>query len=251
MIRVLDDAGALAEAAAAVFAGEVREAFRSRGRCAVALAGGSTPRSTYRILGETYRSSVPWERLDLFWGDERLVPPDHPDSNEGMVRDELIERLSIPEANIHPVRTLLGSAREAADDYQAELRAFFNLAGAELPRFDLVLLGLGEDGHTASLMPGSEAVGERGRLVSVCALEHLEHPRVTLTLPVLNAARRVVFLVSGQRKAEILWRVLEGPPQPDELPAQAVRPDDGAAWWLVDRDAASRLTDGETAGESE
>ncbi|PIR19004.1 MAG: 6-phosphogluconolactonase, partial [Elusimicrobia bacterium CG11_big_fil_rev_8_21_14_0_20_64_6] len=196
--------------------------------------------------GEFY-GQVRWDRVHVFWGDERFVPPDHRDSNYRAAREALLSRVPIPEEQVHRVRTEFATARKSAEDYSHALRLFFRLKTGELPRFDLIFLGMGEDGHTASLFPGSAAVRERERLVVSDKPEGQDAERVTLTVPVLNAAARVVFLVSGESKAETLREVLEGSPRPDYLPAQAVRPEgDGALLWLVDRSAAKLLacTDG-------
>ncbi len=244
MIEVHPDPEALAEAAAARFVDAARASIAAHGRFAVALAGGHTPAATYRLLAAT--AAVEWARVHLFWGDERLVPPDHPDSNYRMVRETLLAGAPVPAANVHPVPTGRGSAEASAAAYEETLERWFGLAagagrGTERPRFDLVLLGLGEDGHTASLMPGCPALAETARLVSSCAPEHLAHPRITLTLPAINAARRVLFLIAGAGKAEALSRVLAGEEPPDALPAAGVRPDGGELAWLVDEAAAGRL----------
>ncbi len=252
MIEVHPDPEALAEAAAARFAAAARAAIATHGRFAVALAGGHTPAATYRLLAASAepagagRAAVDWSRVHLFWGDERAVPPDHPDSNYRMVRETLLAGAPVPAANVHPVPTGLGSAEASAAAYEETLERWFGLAagggpGTERPRFDLVLLGLGEDGHTASLMPGCPALAETARWVATCAPQSLPHPRITLTLPAINAGRRVVFLVAGAAKAPALARVLEGDEEPGRLPAAGVRPGDGELRWLVDRAAAGRL----------
>jgi 6-phosphogluconolactonase len=242
MIRILSDPGALALAAAETIAKNVRHAIGREGRCTLALSGGETPLETYRMLARRHRDSVPWDRVHFFWGDERFVPPDHEESNYGAVQRELLKHLPIREESQYRVRTELESPEAAADDYQDRIQEFFGVAEDARPRFDLVLLGLGEDGHTASLLPGCEARWESSRQVVSCTLETRAHPRITLTLPVLNAAKRTLFLVSGSRKARILRRTLEGSPADVSLPARRVRPFGEPPMWLVDQDAAQELS---------
>jgi len=216
----------------------VRAALRSRDQFTVALAGGSTPRQLYSLLTE---KRLDWERLHFFWGDERCVPPDHANSNFRMADEVLLSHVPIPAENIHRIHGEL-PAEEAALDYEDELRHFFRY---QTPRFDLILLGLGSDGHTASLFPGTPAVREKVRWV--VGVDHRSPPpplvnRVTLTPPALNAAANIIFLVSGTEKAERLAEVLQGPYQPELLPAQIVKPVDGHVCWLVDQAAADKLT---------
>lgn len=243
-IEIVADGAALARAAAGEFVARARAAVEARGTFFVALSGGATPGAAYSLLSDPageFLGRVPWGHSQVFWGDERCVPPDHPDSNYRAAWESLLSRVPIPEDRIHRVRTELGSAWRSADDYSKALRVVFRLKTGELPRFDLVLLGLGIDGHTASLFPGGSAVRERERLVVAVAGGREGAWRVTFTVPVLNAAARVVFLVSGEGKAAALREVLHGPLRPDDLPAQAVRPEgDGTLLWLVDRAAAAR-----------
>lgn len=254
MIRVHADREALAEGAARLFADSARRAAAERGRFTVALAGGSTPAPLYRRLTRGEGSAgleVQWHRVHLFWGDERMAPPQDEASNFRMVELELLEHVPVPPGNVHPIDTGLGSAEEAAKAYEAEIRDFFQeseVIGQLPPRFDLVLLGLGEDGHTASLFPGCPAVEERFRWVAACELDRLDHPRVTLTRPILERGRRVVFLVSGAGKADVLRRVLDGD---RELPAARLRPREGEPWWLVDEAAASSLEKAHEEGTRE
>jgi 6-phosphogluconolactonase len=236
-IEVAPDASSLAERAAEEFIYLVGRAFQTEGRFTVALAGGSSPQRMYaRLVG----ADVNWERIHFFWGDERCVPPSHADSNYHMADEALLRSIPIPKGNIHRIHGEL-SAEEAAQDYEDELRRFFS---DRIPHFNLVLLGLGSDGHTASLFPKAPAVRETRQWVA--AVSHSVPPpplvdRVTLTYPVLNAADQVLFLVSGAEKAERLAQVLYGPSQPDLLPAQAVKPVRGAICWLVDQAAAAKL----------
>jgi 6-phosphogluconolactonase len=236
-VEVLPDARSLAERAAEEFVRQANQALRTGSRFTVALAGGSTPQRMYTLLAG---ARVDWRGVHFFWGDERCVPPGNADSNYHMADEALLNHIPIPTGNVHRIPGEL-PAKEAAQDYEDQLRRFF---GGATPRFNLVLLGLGEDGHTASLFPGAPAVQEKTHWVA--SVSHSVPPpplvdRVTLTLPVLNAADQVLFLVSGADKSERLAQVLQGPTQPDLLPAQAVKPVKGSLRWLVDRAAASKL----------
>ena len=239
-LAVLPSAAALADATAARFVAAAEDAIASRGQFIVALSGGSTPRDTYRQLAtEALVSRVMWSRVQVLWGDERCVPPDHMESNYRMARDTLLDRVPVPAGNVHRI---LGedAPTSAAEAYEATLRALLRTpAGA---RIDLVLLGLGEDGHTASLFPGSAAVHEQTRWVLAARASAASMWRITLTPAVINAAAEVLFLVSGGAKAAILRRVLEGPRRPQELPAQAIAPSNGRVRWYVDTAAAADLT---------
>jgi 6-phosphogluconolactonase len=237
-IAVMPDSTTLAREAAQRFAGLALEAVGSHGRFSAALSGGSTPRALYTLLAqEPHRGQVPWDGIHLFWGDERCVPPDNPGSNYRLANEALIAHVPIPPENIHRVQ----GEREpeaAARLYDRALRDFY--CGPR-PRFDLVLLGLGEDGHTASLFPGSEAVGETERLAVAVEAHYQDRPahRVTLTLPAINTARHVVFLVTGSAKAGIVQAVLDDPR--GHFPAGQVRPTAGQLTWLLDAEAAGQL----------
>ena len=240
-VRVVADAGALAAEAAREVAAALGDAVRSRGRGAIALSGGSTPRRLYALLAdEPWRSRLAWDRLAFFFGDERHVPPDDPQSNYRMAREELFDRVPVPPANVHRVAAEDPDVARAALRYEEEIRRDFGLAPGELPRFDVVLLGLGPDGHTASLFPETAALAETRRIAVANRVEKLGAWRITLTYPVFDAAGLVLFLVAGEDKAETLCAVLEGPPAPG-LPARRIRPAAGRLLWLVDRAAASRL----------
>jgi 6-phosphogluconolactonase len=243
-VRVFSDLPELARAAAEEVARAAGEAARHVDRFTLGLSGGSTPRALYRLLAspeEPFRDRLPWSWTHLFWGDERHVPPDHPESNFRMAKEAMIDLVPVPPGNVHRIPGEEPDAARAAGEYEAELRSFFRLSRGELPRFDLVLLGLGEDGHTVSLFPGTRAIHERERLVVAHWIEKLNAFRVTLTPPVLNATARVIFLVSGEEKAEALRAVLEGGFEPDRYPAQIVRPAKGSLVWMVDRAAARTL----------
>lgn len=240
-VRVFEDPEALARGAAEELARRAEAAVRDANRFTLALSGGHTPLALYGLLADVYGPRFPWDRIHLFWGDERDVPPDDEASNFGTLRREMLNRMSRRPASVHPIPTTGQDAAAVAWTYERELVNFFGLAPGEPPRFDVVLLGLGGDGHTASLFPGTVALTEQKRLVVANWVEELSSHRITLTLPVLNAARAVLFLVAGEAKAEILRRVLQGPHDREALPAQLVRPDDGDLFWLVDRAAASLL----------
>lgn len=237
MIRVYLDREALSLAAAELFATAAQSAVRDTGRFAVALAGGDTPRRTYEILAhEPFRNRVPWEKTHVFWGDERCVPAADPRNNARMAGQALLDQVSVPDGQVHPM--VCGQApQDAAKEYEALLRSCFP---GDLPRFDLILLGLGENGHTASLFPQTPVLDERRRWVADVLLADEGMCRLSLTVPVINQASRVVFLVSGANKASILREVLEGSPDPHRVPACLIRPV-GQLVWLVDRDAARLL----------
>jgi 6-phosphogluconolactonase len=244
-IEILGDADAVALRAADLFAMAAQEAAAARGRFAVALAGGETPRALYRLLArQQFSQKVPWRRVQLYWGDERCVPPDDEKSNYGMARDAFIKHVPIGEANVHRMRGE-DPPEEAARAYDAELR---RLAAQERPRvdvpvFDLVLLGLGTDGHTASLFPHSDVLAEEDRF-SVATTAPDGSARLTVTAPVLNAARRVWFLVTGAKKAGMVAEVIEGLRVPNAVPAQGVAPVHGTLTWLLDEAAAAELSPG-------
>jgi 6-phosphogluconolactonase len=234
-------------AAAVHYIGSVAwEAFIQRGRFTIALAGGSTPERTYALLARPENARrVNWERTLVFFGDERLVPHDDPRSNFAMAERSLLSRVPLPADNVFAVPVEIGPPEAVAAAYAGTLAREFNLPpGGLLPRFDLILLGLGDDGHTASLFPGKPALEERDAWVVATPPGVLPPPveRVTFTFPVLNAAREVVFLVSGAGKAEVLREVLEGAPPVSERPAVGVRPAEGRLVWLVDEAAAGRLS---------
>ncbi|MGD8490479.1 MAG: 6-phosphogluconolactonase [Anaerolineae bacterium] len=238
-VIVVPDPAALAAKAAERFAAAAQEAAPSRGRFGVALSGGSTPRALFRVLAsEPYQGQIPWAQTHIFWGDERCVPPNDPNSNYYLAHETLLGHISIPPENIHRIRGEL-EPEAAARAYDRELQDVY--CGPR-PRFDLVLLGLGRDGHTASLFPGSPALHEAEQLAVAVQAEYEDRPaqRVTLTLPAIKTARQVLFLVAGADKSEIVRAVLEGPG--GQLPAQMVSPTAGRFVWLLDAAAASQLT---------
>lgn len=239
-IEIYADAQAASRAAAESFAQQAAEAVQARGRFSVALSGGSAPEQSYRMLGdEPFRSMIPWDGVHLFWGDDRCVTPGHPRSNFRMANTAFITRVPIPPQNVHRMPGEL-PPREGAARYAAELEAFF---GPGVPRFDLVHLGIGPDGHTASLFPFDDLLRERERTVGWSLHRPLGEWRLTFTVPVLNAARRVEMLALGEGKASIVRSALEGPIDPYSIPAQLVRPA-GEMVWMLDRGAASGLAGG-------
>ncbi len=241
-IITLPDFESLARAAAEHLIKLAREAIEARGCFAVALSGGSTPRGAYALLAtDELAGQLDWSCIHVFWGDERCVPPDHPDSNYRMARQALLDHVPLPAENIYRIRGEL-EPEEAAAQYERTLRTFFSASPEQtVPEFDLILLGMGDDGHTASLFPGSAALHERNRWVVASCVDKLGAWRVTLTPVVINSAANVTFLVSGAGKAESLRQVLTGPDQPDHLPAQIVKPDGARPLWMVDGAAASLL----------
>jgi 6-phosphogluconolactonase len=239
MIKVFADLQALSHAAAWLFAEEAARAIETRGRFSVLLAGGETPRRAYEILSrQPLRDIVPWEQVHFFWGDERYVPCDDPRNNASMARQALLDHVPVPASHIHPI-PYRSSPRESAVEYENILRAFFS---AGPPRFDLAFLGLGENGHTASLFPGTSAAAERDRWVTEVYVAEQGLYRVTLTVPLLNRAALVAFLVAGGGKASILRQVLEGAMEPRRIPAQLIRPVNGTLLWMVEREAARLLS---------
>jgi 6-phosphogluconolactonase len=244
-VMVCPDAAGVARAAARLFVEWAWQAIAQDGRFQVALSGGSTPREMYRLLAtQEYRTQVDWPRVHIFWGDERAVPPDHPDSNYGMARRELLVRVPIPPANVHRMEAEVTPIGRAAHTYEATLRQYLDLDGRGFPVFHLVLLGVGTDGHTASLFPGAPLLRETSRWVATPTVEKLGTRRMTLTLPVIESAKRILFLVTGSPKAAILRVVLGG--QDGELPARMVQPRHGDRLFLVD-EAAARLLPAEAA----
>jgi 6-phosphogluconolactonase len=237
-LRVLENSDALFGAAAAEFASLASEAIQSRDKFCVALSGGSTPRNLYSMLANQSARSIPWQQIYFFFGDERHVPPDHPDSNYRMAREAMLSKVPVPAENVFRIHAEQ-DAETAALEYEQTLRKFFGLQANEFPRFDLVLLGVGPDGHTASLFPGSAALNEMQRLVVADWADKFKTYRITLTLPVLNQARCVMFLASGADKASILHQVFEN--KNANLPAQRVCPENGRLLWLIDREAAASL----------
>jgi 6-phosphogluconolactonase len=243
-IRKLTTPQELFSAAAEEVVRAAEESVAARGRFTIALSGGSTPKGLFNLLATNARSVLPWDRMFFFWGDERHVPPTDPDSNYRMAEEAMLSKIPVAAGNVFRVPAENPDAGAAAEAYEQTLRKFFQLEPGQLPRFDLILLGMGPDGHTASLFPGTAALQEKSRLVVANWVDKLKTSRLTLTLRVLNAARCVAFLVSGTDKAEALKAVLEGDAPGEQYPSKLVRPTDGKLIWLVDRAAASGLSSG-------
>ncbi len=244
-IEVFEDDEALAQAAAERFLKEAERAVAERDAFRVALSGGRTPLKLFRRLRIDWRKAkrpeLPWKKTHFFWGDERHVPPESLDNNYRAAYAVFLSRMPVPQDQIHRVLSEFPQAEKAAEAYSREIEACFSLGKGEWPRFDLVLLGMGADGHTASLFPQAPVLKETARLCVGYWARGANATRITLTPPVFNRARRVWFLVSGADKAETLKQVLEGEPRPENLPAQIIQPESGELVWMVDRAAAARL----------
>ena len=234
-VQVYSSSEELSAAAAREFAARAEEAIEERGRFAVVLSGGSTPETMYGILARDYIGRIDWSKVYVFFGDERAVPPHHEDSNHKMASEVLLDH--VPVANVHRMRGEL-PPEEAAEAYEEELRKFFQTE--DVPRFDLILLGLGADGHTASLFPETSAIEVHDRWVVANPVLKLDTTRITLTIPIINAARAVIFLVAGEDKAEALGEILEGDADPYAYPAKLIQPPGGPKW-MLDQSAASLL----------
>jgi 6-phosphogluconolactonase len=239
-IEVLASAADLFHAAAEEFVRAGRSAIGAQGRFTVALSGGSTPKALYSLLAANY-ANFAWSRIFLFFGDERHVPPTDPESNYRMVQESLLSKITIPAENVFRAPAENPDAAAVASDYEAQLLRFFELKSGEFPRFDLILLGMGPDGHTASLFPDSPALDEQSRLVVANWVAKFNTHRITFTFPVLNRAAEVMFMASGADKADMLHQVLEGKNTPP-FPSQRVQPSDGKLLWLLDEAAAARLS---------
>ncbi|HLW54457.1 MAG TPA: 6-phosphogluconolactonase [Candidatus Angelobacter sp.] len=238
-LKVAPDAAALMTAAMQEFVQCAEKAIAANRAFSVALSGGNTPRSVFSLLAEKYKDSLPWTMIHIFFGDERHVPPDDPESNYRMARESLLSKVPIPEQNVHRVHAEL-PAQQAASEYEQQLRSYFHFANNDRPRFDLIMLGVGEEGHTASLFPDSTALHEQARLVVANWVEKFHTWRITFTFPVLNQAAEVLFLASGAGKAEILKNIFDVHIK-NAYPAQLVRPTDGRLLWLIDQAAAALL----------
>jgi 6-phosphogluconolactonase len=238
-LRVAANLHELSVMAAAAMTEVIAAAINETGKCSLALSGGHTPREVYRLLGSRFRDQIAWDRVQLFWGDERYVPAHDPESNYRMARETLLDHVPCPESNIHPMPTQLPSPEAAAQDYERTLRNYF---GADGPRFDLTLLGLGSDGHTASLFAGSPALKERERWVMSVRAETTPVSRLTLTLAALTQSADIFVLVSGANKAAALKTALSPTADADACPAAGLRLSRGEVIWWADRDAVRDLT---------
>ncbi|HUV68770.1 MAG TPA: 6-phosphogluconolactonase [Terracidiphilus sp.] len=237
------NAAALAQRVAQYFVEMVDEAVDARGRARIAISGGSTPKAAFELLGDPnqpWRARMQWDKLDLYWVDERCVPPDDPESNYHMTREALLGHVPLNPGQIHRMEGEL-DPEQAAARYESELRNSFRLEGAEMPRFDLVALGMGPDGHTASLFPHTDAIHEMTRLVTANHVPQKDTWRITLTWPVLNRASSVFFLVAGSDKAQILKDIFTGPRNVEQLPSQLIWPASGILTLILDKSAAALL----------
>jgi len=241
-VRRFADSAAIYAAGATVFAEAAADAVRRSASFRVALSGGTTPKGMYSLLAadDRLRSSIPWGNIDFFWSDERDVPANHPDSNYGMALNALLSKVDISSSRVHRVRTENREADAVADSYASEIRLAFDVPDG-IPRFDLILLGIGADGHTASLFPGTAALHEQTRLVAANWVDKLGAHRITMTFPLLNAARSVMFMATGEDKATAVRSAVEPVDGTPPVPAHAVQPRDGQLLWLLDSAAASLL----------
>jgi len=241
--RVLPTPAATAGAAAQFFSDVVSKAATDRGIARIAISVGTTPKSMFKLLAapaEPFLKQVPWDRIELYWVDERCVPPDHSESNYRMTKEALLSKVPLPAERVHRMEGEL-DPEVAAARYEALICNTFKLEGAQTPTFDLILLGMGDDGHTASLFPHTEALNEMSHLVVPNHVPQKDAWRITLTWPVINQGREVAFLIEGEEKAQVLHDVFLGPYQPDTYPSQIIRPANGRLTLLLDRAAAAKL----------
>jgi 6-phosphogluconolactonase len=241
-IRVLPDTASLFQAGAKEFASQAETAIKAQGRFAVALSGGSTPRGMFSLLAANYRDLLPWDKMFFFWSDERHVPQDSSESNYRMAHESLLSKVPVPQANIFRVPAEKPDAVQVAAEYEETVRRFFQIPQGTFPQFDLILLGMGPDGHTASLFPETSALHERDRLVVSNRVEKLKTDRITFTAPLINRAKTVMFLIVGSDKAQALREVMEGNQSPDLYPSKLIHPLSGRSIWLVDQAAAASLS---------
>ena len=234
-VEVLPDQAALIQRSLELILTKMREAIQERGLCTIALSGGSTPKPLYEAISQ---QQLPWDKIHVFWGDERYVPPDHPDSNQLMARRAWLDRVDIPASNIHAMPTDEADPAVAADNYEKHLQEFFQTTSGDFPALDLILLGIGDDGHTASLFPHTEALQVKDRLITVGSKDAM--PRITFTAPLINQARCVMFIVAGANKRPALAQVFA--PVADDLtyPSRLIQPQ-GELWWLLERAAGQDL----------
>lgn len=234
-VEVLPDKAALVQRSLALVLEKLQSAIAERGMASIALSGGSTPKPLYEALAE---QDLPWEKLHIFWGDERYVPPDHPDSNEGMARAAWLNKVPIPAANIHPMPTNEADPATAAQRHNQELQQIFQVSPGEVPSLDVILLGMGDDAHTASLFPHTEALQVRDRLITVGNKDG--QPRITFTAPLINQAQCVIFIVAGASKRPALTQVFALEADETTYPSRLIQPQ-GELWWLLDRAAGEGI----------
>jgi 6-phosphogluconolactonase len=245
-VRILTNTDAIARRAAQEFVQAATSAVSSKGYFTVALAGGSTPKALYSLLANdaALRAQLPWDKMYFYFGDERSVGPDHPDSNFRMATETMLSKVPLKAEQIFRIKGEDKDTERAAQEYEQSLCASFKIAEGQFPRFDLVLLGMGNEGHTASLFPGTKALHETKRVVVHNWVGKLYTDRITLTAPAINNAARVIFMITGADKALALKGVLEGPCEPEQLPAQMIQPSSGELLWLVDTIAGGMLSIG-------
>ncbi|MEW5859216.1 MAG: 6-phosphogluconolactonase [Cyanobacteriota bacterium] len=236
IVEVLPDKTALIERSLQVCLDRIHATIEERSLCTIALSGGSTPKPLYEAIAT---QNLPWDKIHIFWGDERYVPPDHPDSNQGMARSAWLDKVNIPAANIHPMPTDEADPSVAADKHEQHIREFFQVQPGEFPAFDLILLGIGDDGHTASLFPHTEALNVRDRLITVGNKDG--QPRITFTAPLINHARCVIFVVAGASKRPALAQVFAPTADDQTYPSRLIQPQ-GELWWLLDEAAGLELS---------
>jgi 6-phosphogluconolactonase len=245
-VRILTNLDAIARRAAQEFVQSATLAVSEKGSFSVALSGGSTPKALYSLLANdaALRSQLPWDKMSLYFGDERSVGPDHADSNFRMATETMLSKVPLKPEQVFRIKGEYQETEKTAQEYEQALRASFKIAEGQFPRFDLVLLGMGTEGHTASLFPGTKALHETKRLVVRNWVGKLYTNRITLTAPAINNAARVMFMITGADKALALKGVLEGPYEPDQLPSQMIQPSSGQLLWLVDTIAGGMLSIG-------
>jgi 6-phosphogluconolactonase len=234
-IEILPDKAALIARSQSLILAKMQEAIAQRGRCTLALAGGGTPKPIYEALST---ADLPWEQVHFFWGDERYVVPTHPDSNQRMAKEAWLDRISIPVANLHPMPIQGDNPAQDAQTHDDELRAFFGVTAPDIPRLDIILLGMGDDGHTASLFPLTAALTVGDRLITVG--NKGDDPRLTFTVPFINQARCVIFIVAGENKRPALAAVFNPEGDSHQYPSRLIQPH-GELWWLLDEAAGCEL----------
>ena len=234
-VEVLADKASLIERSRIIAVDKIQSAIASKGQCSIALAGGSTPKPLYESLAQ---ENLPWEQIQIFWGDERYVAPNHPDSNQLMARQAWLDKVTIPQSNIHPAPTNSDNPEIDAESYEAVIRKVFDTSPGQFPSFDLILLGMGDDGHTASLFPHTPVLQEKTKAIAVGNKNG--QPRITFTVPLLNQAHCVLFLVAGANKQAALEQVFAAQGDAMTYPSRLINPQ-GELWWLLDRDAGAKI----------
>ena len=245
-VQILPDAAAIARRAAEKIIEAAAVAIKERGGFTISLAGGSTPKALYSLLATdpAFKSQMPWDKTQFFFGDERHVPPDNSDSNYRMAHESMLSKVPLKPEQVIRIKAEYENSEKAAEEYQQALRTWFQRSNQQLPRFDVLLLGMGDEGHTLSLFPGTKALHDNGRWVMSNWIGKLFTDRVTITAPVANNSALAIFMVTKADKALALKGVLEGPYEPEQLPSQLIQPKNGRLLWLVDPTAASKLAPG-------